>query len=181
MQYCLEKKINLEPSYSCIIGGAPSSIHLWKSIQNKLFIEKPSIGYGCTEASPGITHHPPGQIPLEDNEIGYPLKSIESKIVSHQGVLVSGDALCSAIYENNQITYPHEILIKDLISCRSDQMWVYQGRSDFILNRGGEKFSLEIIESLIYRELQVPALALALVDKRLGRDLGLLLLKNTFN
>ncbi|MBX2994196.1 MAG: acyl--CoA ligase [Bdellovibrionaceae bacterium] len=165
----------LAPSYSCIIGGAPVTVRLWNSIRDDLRIEKPSIGYGCTEACPGITHHPPGQPPREDSEIGFPLKDAHPEPLHGEGVRISGPSLCLATIDEAGIKFPSQLTIRDDIEVRPDGMWLYRGRLDLILNRGGQKYSLEQIELVLAQKLDVSAVALAVKDERFGEDLGLLL------
>jgi acyl-CoA synthetase (AMP-forming)/AMP-acid ligase II len=165
----------LSPSYSCIMGGAPVSVNLWKNVQTKLSIEKPSIGYGCTEASPGITHHPAGFTPLEDGEIGFPLKSLESKVIPHEGVQISGESLCLAMFENGELVLPQTLCVRDAIEVRGDGMWIYKGRLDLMLNRGGTKFSLEAIERVILAETGLQIVSSTCKDERLGQELCILL------
>ena len=80
-QECLER---IKPSYSAIVGGAPVTQSLWLQMQNELKIEKPSIGYGGTEASPGLTHLPPGVVPQTDGDIGYRLTGVTLKFDEKQ-------------------------------------------------------------------------------------------------
>lgn len=164
----------LAPSYSCIVGGAGVSVGLWRQIRDRLRIEKPSIGYGCTEASPGITHFPPGLEPREDNEIGFPLTSLQTRVEAAQ-VKISGPSLCLGVIDQNGVDFARERSIRDVIEVREDGRWIFRGRSDLLLNRGGEKFALELLESAIHSQLGVAALAIAVPDPRLGQNLGLLL------
>lgn len=62
---------------SSVCGGARVSPELWQQFQNKLGIEYPSIGYGATEACPGLTHLAPGVAPQESGDIGHWLKGVE--------------------------------------------------------------------------------------------------------
>ena len=164
--------IQMAKSYSCIIGGASVSVGLWKNTRDLLHIEKPSIGYGCTEASPGITHLPPGQEPVEDGEIGFPLSNLRSELHSAD-VEIQGPSLCLCVIDEKGIDFAKSRSIRDQIRRRTDGVWVYLGRTDFMLNRGGEKFSLERIENSIFSEFGWAALAVARPDSRLGEELGL--------
>lgn len=161
------------PSYACIIGGASVSRALWLSVQTELKIEAPSIGYGCTEAAPGISHLPPGQAPHEDDEIGLPLSSIQSRVLPGEGVEISGDSLCMAIVESSQVEFPKRLIIRDQIEIAESGAWLYRGRLDLLMNRGGAKYSLEAIEKTLFEKLGVNAVACSLGDARLGEDLGL--------
>jgi len=168
----------LAPSYSCIVGGAGVAVGLWRQIRDRLRIEMPSIGYGCTEASPGITHLPPGLEPREDNEIGFPLPSLDAR-VEPAHVTIAGSSLCLGVIDEKGAEFPAEQTIRDVIEVREDGRWIFCGRSDLILNRGGEKFSLERLESAIHSRTGLPALAVAVPDPRLGQNLGLLLRAET--
>lgn len=170
------------PSYSCIIGGARVKSQLWKDCQSKLLIQQPSIGYGATEASPGITHLPPGALPKEDGEIGQPLSHVQVDILP-SGLQFSGPNLCCAIIEEGVLTQPQSLTLPDIIRIReSDYHWIYETRANWFLNRGGEKFSLEKLETEILGATGIETLCCSLPDDRLGEDLGVLIkMKNPDN
>ena len=65
--------------------------------------------------------------------------------------------------------------ISDELRRRSDGTYVFEGRSDLVVNRGGGEFSLEAIESHLREKLGIECLALPLPDSRLGQELGLLI------
>lgn len=169
----LDEKAN--PSYSCIIGGARVEKNLWDQCQSQLCIEQPSIGYGATEASPGLTHLPPGVPPKEDGEIGFPLKHVNIELQA-AGLTFSGPNLAHAIIEDQKIEFPKNHFLPDVLSIREDdQKWIYVTRSNWFLNRGGEKFSLEKLESEIHRITGIETVCVNLPDPRLGEDLGILI------
>ena len=167
-----EKMRFMTASYSCIVGGAAVSKELWLKIRDVLQIEAPSIGYGCTEASPGITHLAPGTEPLTDGEIGFPLSSLKSAHVPEIGIEISGPSLCAAIVQDGKLIQPEKVLVRDQIQVQDNGRWVYQGRTDLVLNRGGQKFSLEQVEGKLGSLLQTPVLAAAVPNTRLGHDLA---------
>lgn len=168
-------------SYSCIIGGAPVSPSLWRAVRDRLRIEAPSIGYGCTEASPGITHLAAGREPKETGEIGHPLPCIGARIARGEGVWIEGDSLCLAIVERGKIEFPSRLLIKDEVEVKADGTWLFRGRIDLVLNRGGTKHALESIERAIFERVQVPIVATSLPDRRLGEDLALAIKGSDFS
>jgi acyl-CoA synthetase (AMP-forming)/AMP-acid ligase II len=165
------------PSYASVAGGACVSRALWLRMRDELRIEAPSIGYGCTEASPGITHLPPGTVPEADNEIGRPLTSLNAAI-HDMAVEISGASLCLAIVENGRLEFPRALRINDRLQVDERGIWRYLGRSDWLINRGGSKFSLEEIERVISQRLGVATLACGVRDVRLGEDLGLAFLRS---
>jgi acyl-coenzyme A synthetase/AMP-(fatty) acid ligase/predicted hotdog family 3-hydroxylacyl-ACP dehydratase len=167
---------NVPASYSCIVGGARVSRHLWRQIQSVLKIESPSVGYGATEAAPGVTHLPPGVEPAEDGDIGFALQNVEIQI-TEEGVTFSGPNLCYSIFENQQFTYPQTMTLKDSVTLQKSKQprYTFWGRTDSIINRGGIKISLEVVEAQISTQFGIPAVAVSLFDERLGDDLGLLL------
>jgi len=168
-----EKKITPGNTYSAIIGGAEVSRRLWIDCREKLAINFPSIGYGATEAAPGLAHLPPGVEPKEDGEIGIPLPHVNLRIISDRGISFSGPSLCLAYIQKNQITFPSSLLIENTIEQRKDGIMIYKGRHDLVLNRGGEKFSLEEIERKLSLNLGVNAICLSFPDARLGEELGI--------
>ncbi len=172
IQYVRETGERIVPSYSCIMGGAVVSPQLWMEVRQELAIEAPSIGYGCTEASPGISHLAPGILPESEGEIGRPLRSVQSSI-STRGVCIQGASLCLAILQNGKIDFPKRLWVRDQIRPGVDGSWQFLGRLDLTLNRGGMKFSLEAIERDLAARLRVPVVASAVRDMRLGEDLAL--------
>ncbi len=174
-----KQRAAIKNSYSCIIGGAKVKKQLWADCQDILNIEFPSIGYGATEASPGLTHLPPGVKPKEDGEIGIPLPHVEIQL-SETGLTFSGPNLCCGIFESDELYFPETFELPDIIRVRDDDgHWVYETRANWFLNRGGEKFSLEKLENQIYHETGWEALCCSLPDPRLGEDLGILLLQSS--
>lgn len=174
LQYCAERNILPKSSYSCIVGGAPVSPQLWQNIKEHLGIQKPSIGYGATEASPALTHLPPGQMPLSSGDVGYPLKNIRMDLLPSGGFEFTGPNLCLAIVQNQRLQFPDRMEIKDELKKNADGSFSFMGRSDFVLNRGGEKFLLEELESYLLEELKIATIAMSVPDQRLGENLALL-------
>lgn len=162
------------PSYSCIIGGAPVPMRLWHDLRDVLGIEAPSVGYGCTEASPGLTHLAPGVAPMQDGEIGVPLQGVEFHPLPGTGVEFAGDNACLAIVEQERLTFPSRIVIPDLVEQRADGRYVFRGRLGLTVNRGGVKYSLEEFESSLRSALGVEAVCIGVPDSRLGEDVGIL-------
>ena len=174
--YLKEHNKTLAPSYSCIMGGAKVSVAQWFNVRDELKIESPSIGYGATEACPGITHHPAGHVPKEDGEIGYPLPHLRIRVIPGEGLEFSGESLCLAIIEDQTIVFPKRVIIRDDIHIRaSDEMYIFKNRSELVLNRGGTKYYLEHLESVIEAEIGLRVVGVVVPDERLGEDLGLLL------
>jgi len=162
------------PTYSCIIGGAAVHPDLWDEIHEDLKIEKPSIGYGATEASPALTHLPPGRKPNSPGDIGWPISGVEIELQPGDGFVFRGPNVCLALIQNGVVSFPREIFIKDQLEVDDHGAFRFQGRTDFVLNRGGEKFLLEDIENHLQNTLGLHCIALAVPDARLGFDLGLL-------
>jgi len=175
MAYAKEKSV--APSYSCIVGGAPVSVPLWHRLRDELKIEQPTTGYGATEASPGVTHMPAGRPPAEDGEIGFLIDGIDVKLAS-EGYELSGDSVCLSIIHQDRIEFPKKVFISDELKQRDDGILVFQGRSDLVLNRGGQKFSLEQIERGLQQRLGISVIACAVPDARLGQELALLIPKD---
>ncbi len=176
-----ETGAKLYPSDSCIMGGASVSRELWMRVRDELQIAAPSIGYGCTEAAPGISHLPPGQAPENDGEIGYPLTSIRSRLIPDQGVEISGESLCFAVIQNGLIEFPRSFLIRDRIETAPNGAWIYRGRLDLLMNRGGAKYSLELIEKTVQDRLGIAAVACGVRDARLGEDLAMTFVQSSEN
>ncbi len=161
-------------TYSSIIGAAKVERALWLSLRDILMIHSPSIGYGATEASPGITHLPPGKEPLEDGEVGEFLPHLKCELLPDEGVQFEGPSVCLAVIHANGIEFPQKILIPDHLERRKDQQLVYRGRYELFINRGGEKFYSEQIESFIREKAGVEVICVSVPDPRLGEEIGLL-------
>lgn len=173
--------LKVAPSYSCIIGGASVDAELWREVRDTTLIEAPSIGYGCTEASPAVTHLAPGVEPSGPGEIGFPLDNLNSRVVPDVGVEISGPSLCMAIVETSgagnasdyKVVFPNQLTISDNIEVREDGAWIFHGRLDLRLNRGGSKIPLEEVESVLKEKLGLFAIAFAVPSARLGQDLAI--------
>ncbi|OUR99683.1 hypothetical protein A9Q84_01270 [Halobacteriovorax marinus] len=165
---------NLTPcaSLTSIFGGESVSVNLWERARDILKIQAPSIGYGCSEASPGVTHLPPGVHPGENGNLGAPLPNVKLTC-EKDGLRVAGENICHAIIQNNGIIFPGgEYLMSDIIKKKDDGNLQYISRNNLVLNRGGEKFSLEMIEAYLLDELSLNVVSVCVNDERLGEDLG---------
>lgn len=172
IQTCRESRFIPPPSYSCIVGGAKTSVALWKSLRDELHIQQPSIGYGATEASPGVAHLGPGISPEQDGDLGHFLPGLKTRIIPGQGIEFSGPNACLSYIQNGQIYFPEKILLRDEILSVPSGRLIFQGRTELTLNRGGTKIPLEIIEDVLSKELGVSAIAVIMPDARLGEELG---------
>jgi AMP-binding enzyme len=185
IQFIKKNDLKPERSYSSVVGGACVSIQLWKDQQQILSIESPSVGFGASEASPGITHLPPGIEPLADGDIGYLLEGVHMGEITSEGFYFSGINACLGYVENSKFISQKNYLIKDHLSVISsvlakDELSSVQnrfftfGRSDLVLNRGGLKYSLEIMEAFLANE-NIKSLFLAIEDQRLGQEAAILI------
>jgi acyl-CoA synthetase (AMP-forming)/AMP-acid ligase II len=173
LSYMHENYLAAPPNLASIAGGARVEKAHWKMMQDELNIINPSIGYGCSEASPGITHLAPGLEPKSDSDLGKVIPGGELLLENDQYTYV-GKNVCLAIIQDGKIVFPQgKYLLSDGLSCDEEGNFFYQKRGSLILNRGGEKFSLEEIEQLLKKELKLNAIALAVEDGRLGYELGL--------
>ncbi|MBT3980145.1 MAG: acyl--CoA ligase [Bacteriovoracaceae bacterium] len=169
--------ISPSPSLTSIAGGGIVGVKLWDEMQNILGIENPSIGYGCSEASPAISHLAPGVRPVSDSDLGEIVPSVEILKSDSQGFEFAGPNLCLAICSKLGITFPKSLKIKDRIKIEGSHL-TFNGRASLLLNRGGEKFSLEEIEQFLNSEFKTQVVCLCIDDKRLGSELGILVKKN---
>jgi len=172
--YCRRHGAQPQASYAGILGGASVMRSDWLAAKEVLKIQKPSIGYGCSEASPGIMHLAPGQAPQEDGEVGLPLAGVTIAADNAGGFRFTGDNVCLATIEGGQVTFPESIFVRDQLVKRDDGVYVFRARTDLVLNRGGEKFSLDQIEMVLKRQLNIEAICVAVADGRLGEELGIL-------
>lgn len=174
LQFLKSRGHSAPATYSCIVGGAPVSPDLWDMLNRDLNIQSPSLGYGATEASPALTHLPPGQKPFTTGHIGWPLNNVKITPQAQGGFVFEGANVCLAFLQNNRLHFPTRIHLNDELQQNSDGSLTFLGRTDFVLNRGGEKFLLEDIEATLLADLNINAMAIAVPESRLGMDLGLL-------
>ena len=78
-----------------------------------------------------------------------------------------------AIVQYGRIDFPSTVVIRDRVEAAPNGVWLYHGRLDLLMNRGGAKYSLEAIEKTLFERLGLNAVACTLRDSRLGEDLGL--------
>lgn len=171
IQYVKDKNVIPRESYSCIAGGARVSTALWDQMKSTLKILEPSVGYGATECAPAVTHNPPGRRPIEDGEIGFAIPGVNLELLS-DGVWVSGKNVCLAMIQDGQIQFPSQVTLSDRVFKRDDGMFIYKGRTTLTLNRGGTKYSLELMEETLLQQLGVQAVCVSIPDTRLGDELG---------
>lgn len=175
MRFNQKHQIKPRMSYSSIAGGAPVTVKLWNDMKTTLNIESPSIGYGASEASPGICHLPPGVEPEFNGDVGQALDGVRINNITSQGFYFKGDNVCLGIVDNDRYLADEWILIKDQIE-KLDRYCVF-GRSDLAINRGGLKYHPEILEATLMAE-GVKALVMPLYDERLGQEVALLVETN---
>lgn len=175
---CLrEGNIEAPPSYSCIVGGAPVGLQMWQRLRNELHIEAPSVGYGATEASLGITHLAPGVEPFCDSLIGELLPHVTIKELTEGGYRFAGVNVAHSIWDGQKFIHPEVIELKDVLSVverNSRRYFIFEGRSDFLINRGGLKIAPEAVEGAIEAELGLQVMVLGFPNERLGEDVAIL-------
>jgi hypothetical protein len=178
LHFVKDKGVQPKASYSAIVGGARATQELWQQLCSGLNIAEPSIGYGATEASPGVTHLAPGVPPKEDGDIGYVLKGVRMEVKPDEGISFEGDNLCLGIYDSGEVYHSDKILLNDAVTIDNsgDQpRYTFIGRTDLIINRGGLKISLEVIEGQLATHFGCKCLAVSIFDERLGEDVGILI------
>lgn len=179
MSFCKDHALVPASSLTSIVGGAKVEKKLWHSLQTELKISKPSIGYGCSETSPGVAHLPPGLAPLEDGDLGTLLPNGQLRDVGNS-FMYQGDNVCLAMIQNGEIIFPKgEYLLSDLLSQDERGHYHFRSRVGLVLNRGGEKFNLEEIETIIKTHFHCRSIAMAVEDPRLGQELGILFIGNS--
>jgi acyl-CoA synthetase (AMP-forming)/AMP-acid ligase II len=177
IHFVKEQKKTPPMSYTAIVGGARATRELWLQLRSVLNIAEPSVGYGATEASPGVTHLPPGIEPQEDGDIGYALAGVKVETFPEEGVFFEGANACLAILENGGLRHSKKILLKDYLVAdrQGDKVrFTFLGRTDLLVNRGGLKLSLEVIEGKLGSLFGCKCLAISVFDARLGEDVVIL-------
>lgn len=174
LSFLKDRAAPLSSSLTTIAGGAKVEVELWDIMKNELRIEFPSAGYGCSEASPGVTHLAPGTRPVGNGDLGNVLPN--GKISEHEnGFWYEGDNVTLAIIQKGSLFFPKgRFLLPDTLTLTASGHYYFVKRTDLILNRGGEKFSLEEIEDRLKKELQINCVAVAIKNNRLGEELALI-------
>jgi acyl-CoA synthetase (AMP-forming)/AMP-acid ligase II len=173
--YLARRGICPPASYSCLLGGAKVSLDVWRRAQGIARIAEPSVGYGCTEASPGITHLSPGVEPLVDGDVGYPLAGVSLAFAADgESYRIQGEHVAFATIADGRLDFPVTHEVRDALTSLDQGRWAFAGRKDMVLNRGGEKFPLDRIEAVLKARHGVDAICVALPDPRLGEELGIL-------
>ncbi len=178
IQFVKKNALEVKESYSAIIGGAPVTQKLWHDLRNDLKIAAPSIGYGATEASPGIMHLAPGVEPIGDGDIGAVLPNVKISKLDENGFYFSGENLCLGAVDQLGLHLMNEVQIRDYLTERKTGRFIFNGRSDLIVNRGGLKLSPEMIEGRLSSELNLTAVCLSIYSERLGEDIALVIQPN---
>ncbi len=174
IQFVKKQNVTPQKSYTSIIGGAMATGELWQQMRSVLNIEQPSIGYGATEASPGVTHLPPGVPPTEDGDIGFVLSGVKVN-VQEEGVYFEGSNACAGIFENGELKHAEKILLRDSLKpsmVNGKTRYTFMGRTDLVINRGGLKLPMEVLEGKIASHFFCRCMAVSLFDERLGEDVG---------
>jgi hypothetical protein len=168
-----ELKIVPKKSYTSIVGGAAVSKKLWLQMQNALSIQSPSVGYGASEASPGICHLGPGIEPYHDGDIGQILAGVKILKNSEEGFYFNGDNKCLGLLTEKGLLQEDEILIKDQLKPIQNNRFCILGRTDTVINRGALKYYPETLEAALHNE-DIKAVVVPVYDERLGSDVAVL-------
>lgn len=176
--YLTRRGICPPSTYSVILGGAKVGVDVWRKARDVARIQSPSIGYGCTEASPGITHLGPGVEPVTDGDVGFPLPGVGMRFAADgESFRIEGPNVCLATIDAGKLTFPRSHEVRDALVPLGGGRFAFAGRKDMVLNRGGEKFPLERIEAVLKTRHGAETICVALPDARLGEELGIVLRK----
>ena len=168
-----ELKITPKKTYTSIVGGAAVSKKLWLQMKTQLNIQSPSVGYGASEASPGICHLGPGAEPLHDGDIGEVLAGVQITKTTEEGFYFRGQNKCIAILTDKGLLQDDEILIKDQLNPIQNNRHCIMGRTDTVINRGALKYYPETLEAALNNE-DIKAVVVPVYDARLGHDVAVL-------
>jgi fatty-acyl-CoA synthase len=169
-----------------VMSGAPCPIELMKRAAARMHIERMTIPYGQTEASPVITMSSVDD-PFENRvtTIGTPLANVEVKIVDPetrqdlpigaQGELCTRGFLVMKGYdadpEGTKAVVDEEgwLHTGDLAVMRPDGYFSFKGRAKDTIIRGGENIYPREVEDFLYTNPKVAdAYVVGLPDAKLG-------------
>ena len=160
----------ISPTYSCILGGARVNKALWYDVQEHLKIGSPSIGYGCTEASPGLFHLPPGEAPEMDGAIGKKLEGVTFDFHEDGSFSFSGKNLSKVWLDRKGLHFCEELRVLDVLTRFRNGQYACTGRLSEVINRGGEKFFSEDLEAF-FNKHSISLVCLKKPCARLGEDI----------
>ena len=140
-----------------IIGGGPMSLELEHNLQNL----------------PNSIHHTFG---MTETISHIALKSVSNKEQNYSALPnVSFEVENNALVINAPRLGVHQLKTNDFIELISPDSFIWKGRTDFIINSGGIKFSPEEIEKKITSIISVPFFIAGNSDSLLGEKIILVL------
>lgn len=140
-----------------IIGGGPMSIELEHDLQNL----------------PNSIHHTFG---MTETISHIALKSVSKKELNYSALPnVSFEVENNALVINAPRLGVHQLKTNDFIELISPNSFIWRGRTDFIINSGGIKFSPEEIEKKLSSIISVPYFIAGNTDHALGEKIVLIL------
>ncbi|EGV45009.1 O-succinylbenzoic acid--CoA ligase [Bizionia argentinensis JUB59] len=146
-----------------IVGGAPVSSDLKKTIQNIT----PTVfeSYGMTET---VSH-----IALKQLN-NFPEASANNFFVVLPGVLISQDERGCLVIDAKNIA-EEIITTNDVVKIHGDSTFEWLGRTDFVINSGGVKIHPEMVENALATNIDSRFFIASLPDNELGERVILII------
>lgn len=116
-----------------LLGGAPLSIALEKKLQNNA--THCFVSYGMTET---VSHIAIRDLKSDSSEIYTALPQVTFSIYQNNQLVIHAPSLLTQPIQTN-----------DCVQLLNSKQFIWEGRSDFVINSGGLKISPERIESQI--------------------------------
>lgn len=137
-----------------ISSSAPISRNLYDAIKKTFTNAKIFIGYGSTEAGPGIfVEHP--TLPTPEMSVGYPNPNIEYRLVDQ--ILHVRSPYMMTKYTNHGTAFTSDgyFITNDLFSIDSQGFYYFLGRADDMFVCGGQNIYPRNIESILETHVAV--------------------------
>ena len=160
----------LRESRLVLVGGGPMS----QELAQKARIEKLPLSptYGLTETAGTVTFLPPERFLAGEIGVGSVLPHLEVKLRPETKTLaIRGKSLCLG-YHDTDFSPSAWFETADLVERATDGAWRILGRTDRVVNTGGEKVNPTEVEAIIHQSrLADDCLALGLPDPEWGERL----------
>jgi acyl-CoA synthetase (AMP-forming)/AMP-acid ligase II len=150
----LTKQLSVTPNWNVssitriISSSAPISRNLYDTVKKTFANAKIFIGYGSTEAGPGIfIEHP--TLPTPEMSVGYPNPNIEYRLVDQVLHVRSPYMMTNHNNHNKAFTLDGYFITKDLFSVDSQGFYYFLGRADDMFVCGGQNIYPRHLESIL--------------------------------
>lgn len=151
-------KLDLSCVRRVVMGSAPSTINLWRKVEETFPGAAILHTYGTTEAGPAVFGAHPGGLPTPPLSVGYPLPEGEVKLVGgasdDEGVLWMRNPAVTTGYHNLPAQTAKALqdgwyISGDVMRRDADGFFFFVGRADDMFNCSGENIYPGEVERML--------------------------------